>query len=306
MHFVRWRQVLERRLSRRTNLLILGHRNLYIFPSRFGFLWFLASGLLYLVGINTRSNGPLMLSFLMGSLMLLALFLTHFNLQGLELEALPQPLGFAGESFRFRIQARSNIERPGLVGVWLNTNASPLEILHIKAGEETVNLQWPVPGRGLHNPGRLLLFTTAPLGLFRCWTYWEPQLKIWIAPSRSPGPVLEVPEKDLCTHNGDEFSDLKPWRQGENLQRFDWKALARGRGWLNKQFNQPELDQLWLAPSPKLPTELALEHLCYRLCIELNRGQAVGLELPGGQRITPSNGPEHRENCLKLLAELPT
>ncbi len=70
----------------------LGLRNLYIVPTRFGWFWLAGLLLLQVVGIQLQSHGPLLLSFLMLGLLLLALHLTHFNLQGLELAAAdPQP-----------------------------------------------------------------------------------------------------------------------------------------------------------------------------------------------------------------------
>jgi uncharacterized protein (DUF58 family) len=305
MRFASWWQGLERRLSRRNNPLVLGHRNLYILPSRYGSLWLLTSGLLYLIGINTRSNGPLLLAFLMGALMLLALFLTHFNLQGLKLAAPEQALGFAGEPFRFQIQASSAVERPGLMWRWLSPSSAPQQRLNLSAKDHLLQLYWPTPERGRHLPGRLLLHTTAPLGLFRCWTYWEPQQPIWIAPARISGPVAELTAAESTPQGNDEFSDLKPWRPGEGPQRVDWKALARGRGWLSKQFTQPDPSELWLGVQSQLPRELALAHLCHRLCQELNQGRLVGLQLPNGDTIEASSGPEQLQRCLIALAELP-
>ena len=63
----------------------LGHRSLYIIPSRFGALWIAAAGLLLLVAIQMGSNSTLLLGFLMLGLMALAMFLTHDTLQGLTL-----------------------------------------------------------------------------------------------------------------------------------------------------------------------------------------------------------------------------
>ena len=53
----------------------LGLRNLFILPTRFGLLWLAAAGLLQLVAIQMRSNGTLLLSFLLLGLMLLAMHL---------------------------------------------------------------------------------------------------------------------------------------------------------------------------------------------------------------------------------------
>jgi uncharacterized protein (DUF58 family) len=305
MRFAEWWEGLQGRLSRRSNPLQLGHRNLYILPSRYGGVWLLTAGLLYLIGINTRSNGPLLLAFLMGALILLALFLTHFNLQGLVLEASVQPIGFADENSTFRVQSRSRLERPGLVWRWLIPGAPPQQRLNLTAGANQLCIPWVAHQRGCHNPGRLLLHTTAPLGLFRCWTYWEPPERIWVAPARTSGPVLELNPADTFPQGCDDFDDLQPWREADGLQRVDWKAVARGRGWLKKQFSKPKPCELWLAPQPQLPLEQALEHLCERLCSALQQGQSVGLQLPGGTLIEPGKGSEHLDRCLKALAELP-
>jgi hypothetical protein len=45
--------------------LTLQRRNLYILPSGFGWLWLCGSAVLYVVGINSRSNGPVLLSHLL-------------------------------------------------------------------------------------------------------------------------------------------------------------------------------------------------------------------------------------------------
>lgn len=123
MPFAKWRQGLQRKLSRRSAGLQLNHRNLYILPSRFGGLWLLTAGVLYLLGINSRSNGPVLLAFVMGAVLLLSLFLTHLNLQGLSLQALPQRPCLAGEPTTYRLETHSRCHRPSLKWRWLQADA---------------------------------------------------------------------------------------------------------------------------------------------------------------------------------------
>ena len=303
MPFAEWWQGLQRKLSRRSAELHCGHRNLYILPSRFGGLWLLTTGVLYLLGINSRSNGPVLLAFVMGALLLLSLFLTHLNLQGLRLQALPQRPCLAGEATIYCFETHSHCHRPSLKWRWLAVDAPPQQCLHIAPGRHRLKLSWQAPGRGQHLPGRLLLHTTAPLGLFRCWCYWEPPTPIWVAPARRPGPVMELPHNR--SSGGDLFEGLRPWRQEEGWRRLAWKAQARGRGRLAKEFVSETCEQLWLAPNPQIPLETALEHLCDRLLRELNAGRAVGLVLPDGSSLGPSNDRDHLELCLQALAEWP-
>ena len=81
-----------------------------------------------------------------------------------------------------------------------------------------------------------------------------------------------------------------------------WKTLARGQGWYGKRFSGEQPSELWLAPAPGLPLELALEHLCERLCRGLASGERVGLVLPGNVEIAPGEGQRHRYACLEALA----
>ncbi|MEB3173212.1 MAG: DUF58 domain-containing protein [Cyanobacteriota bacterium] len=308
-------KALQRRLSRREAVLKLGLRNLYIVPSSFGGLWLLTGGILYLVGINGRSNGPVLLSLLMLALLLLNLFLTHLNLQGLELRALEGSCSCADEAAAVPLLLLSNSPRAGLKLRWLTPRGSQQHqlLLHLEAGSSRISVPWQPSQRGLQRPGRLLIQTTAPMGLFRCWGYWEPPIDVPIAPARTPGPVQELSRAErqqsgalLSGGQGsDHFAELQPLRPQEGLQRVAWKTVARGQGWYGKRFEAEQAAGLWLAPATGVAPEQALEHLCERLCRGLAAGERLGLLLPGGAEIPPGTGPNQLERCLLALAQLP-
>ena len=311
----RWWQGLQRRLSRRDAVLRLGLRTLYIVPSSFGGLWLLSGGVLYVVGINSRSNGPVLLALLQLGLMLLSLFLTHLNLQGLELRCVEAAPSCADEPAAVPLLALSRQSRAGVKLRWLSPHepAQAQQLVHLPAGTTSLTVPWRPPCRGLQQPGRLLVQTTAPLGLFRCWAYWEPPLMLAIAPARRAGPVQEVrrpsrhdPSAALQGgHGSDHFEELRPLRPQEGLQRVAWKPLARGQGWYGKHFSAEQTAALWLAPAAGLPGELALEHLCERLCRGLAAGERLGLLLPNGIAIAPASGPAQQRRCLQALAAAP-
>lgn len=303
MRCAEWWKGIQKRLSRNSPRLVLGHRNLYILPSRFGSLWLLSAAALYVLGINGRSNTPVLLAFLMLAVLLLSLFLTHLNLQGLELRALPQPACCADEIHPYTIETISCCPRPSLQWRWLQADAVQLGVEHLKTGRHRITVPWKPKQRGVFLPGRLLLQTTAPLGLFRCWCYWEPPEPIWVAPERRPGPVLHL--NDDQEVGAELFNGLKTWRKEEGLRRLDWKAAARGRGWLSKTFSSPGVEELWLAAVPSLPLEISLRHLCERVCQALLDGRSVGMQLPDGHSVTPNLGNEQRQQCLRALAEIP-
>ena len=303
MPFARWWEGLQHKLSRGNEELHLNHRNLYILPSSFGGLWLLTSGVLYILGINSRSNGPVLLAMGMAALMVLSLFLTHLNLQGLQLKAVPQRPCLAGETTAYEIEAQSQSARPSLKWRWIKVGAPEQQCIHLEPGKQRIGLAWESEMRGRQQPGRLVLHTTAPIGLFRCWCYWEPPQEIWVAPRPRPGPVEEL--KSELTNGGDLFDGVRPWRKEEGWRRVDWKALARGRGRLSKKFSNEEETEVWLTTAAQIPLERALEHLCERVLRESRSGREVGLVFPDGDYLEPQKDRDHVERCLRALAEWP-
>jgi uncharacterized protein (DUF58 family) len=289
----------------------LGLRNLYILPSRFGGLWLAGAGLLLVVGIQTQRNGPFLLGYLLLALLLLALHLTHFNLQGLELRCgQPRP-GFAGETLLYPIHLRSTCPREAislrLAGPTSEGGSVPLRL---SAGSRTVGLTWSSTARGLQRPGPLLIRSSAPLGLFVCWSRWQPARTQLVYPARHPGPVAAAAaagsppgtaEQDQGLEGSDHWHDLRPQRPQDSQSRLAWKVLAQGRGRLSKTFRDPAGVPLLLAPDPGVPRERALEHLSAAVWQRSQRGECFGLVLPA-QSIPPGRGREHRERCLQALA----
>jgi uncharacterized protein (DUF58 family) len=297
MDFARAQQLIK---PQRGERLKLGLRNLYILPTRFGLLWLAGGGLLLLVAIQTQRNGPLLLSFLMLGLWLLALHLTQFNLQGLELEALAPSGGFAGEMVAYPLLCRSRCQRDGIQLGLAGSAATPQPLA---AGESVLSVPWRAGRRGLQTPGRLRLQTTAPLGLFVCWTLWEPPRPQPIYPARRPGPVAESSTSRLAA-GSDDWDDLRPHRPQDGLARVAWKSLAQGRGRQTKTFAAATPAVGLLTPAPGLPPERALEHLSAEIWRRSKAGEAYGLAL-GDTQVAPNTGPEHRDRCLLALALAP-
>jgi uncharacterized protein (DUF58 family) len=147
MVFARAQQLIK---PHRGERLRLGLRSLYILPTRFGLLWLAGGGLLLLVAIQSQRNGPLLLSFLMLGLWLLALHLTQFNLQGLELEALAPSGGFAGEIVAYPLLCRSRCQRDAIQLGLVGSAATPQPLA---AGESVLSVPWRAGRRGLQRRG---------------------------------------------------------------------------------------------------------------------------------------------------------
>ena len=289
----------------------LGMRNLYIVPSRFGFLWLGGLLLLQVVAIQLQSNGPLLLSFLMLGLFLLTLHLTHFNLQGLELRC-GEPLpAFVGQAAAYPLEIRCPERCEGLrlrLG-----NEAPDAARSLPAGTHRLNVAWTPTRRGRQRPGRLRLFTSAPLGLFVCWSRWDPPRPQLILPAPHRGPVgrrdaAESPEAapggGFSREGGDSWQDLRPHRPEDGPGRLAWKLLAQGRGAHTKRFGDPLAQAPLLTAAAGIPMERALEHLCAAILRLHADGEAYGLAL-GDAVVPPGRGRPQRDRCLEMLALSP-
>ncbi len=285
----------------------LGLRTLYIVPTRFGWLWLAGAGLLQVVGIQLQRNGPLLLSFLMLALLLLALHLTHFNLMGLELRCGQPAPGFADEPLAYPLLLRCPSRCEGLDlrfgdGPMLRPGA-------LMAGEHGLSVPWRASGRGRQRPGRLRIRTTAPLGLFVCWTRWDPPSVQLVWPARVAGPVAQVGRQSLgaeaaalaATPGNADWHDLEPHRPEDGQGRLAWKLLAAGRGRHTKTFRSDAEPAPLLTVAAAVPLEQALEHLSERIWRCQREGQAYGL-VAGGRVLAEGRGMGHRDRCLEALA----
>ena len=286
------------RPSRPCAELKLGHRSLYIIPSRFGALWIAAAGLLLLVAIQTGSNSTLLLAFVMLGLMLLAMFLTHDTLQGLTLRCDQPAPAFAGEPAHYSLQLDSAAARPRCS---LRVQGHAVVVCdRIAVGRTTLSLPWVAENRSWQLPPPVQIETIAPLGLFICWGRWQPQQPQLIWPRRRSGPVAE--RQPSRSRDGlEEWQDLRPLREGERPALVDWASAARGRPLQAKVFNDPEESEVILAPALGVALELAREHLADRIWRLHHGGACYGLQIQG-LTLAPSKGVRHRDACLEALA----
>ncbi|WP_255145841.1 hypothetical protein [Synechococcus sp. ATX 2A4] len=298
----------------------LGARSIYILPTGFGVLWLMAVALLQVVGIQLQSNGALMMSYLLLGLFLLAMHLTAFNLQGLEMSCSAPPPGFADAPLSYPVVVRSRCHRDQLRFEFVAGSSPWQDSLRqgadqeIQPGQALLSIPWQPQQRGQQRPGRLRISSSAPLGLFRCWSLWEPPTAQLVYPARREGPVAERcadAEGNRPNVNGppssaghDHWVDLRPHRAEEGVSRLFWKSLARGRGAHAKVFVGSPPSERLLSLQAGLPKEQAIEHICARICALSAAGDTYGLIL-GGTTIAPDNGSRHRDQCLMALALLP-
>ena len=290
---------------------VLVHRRVYIVPASLGYL-FGATLLVLLVGsINYALALGFALTFLLGGMALAGMVHTARNLARIAVSISRATPVFAGEAAQFRIvlDNRAPFDRPAIL------------IRHVRSGAQTVvdvprlaqvEGVVPVPSRrrGWLPLGRLMLETRFPLGLFRAWSYVEPDARclFYPRPERSalPPTTAEAAAGALRSQSrgNEDFSGLRAYQLSDSPRHVAWKAVARSDDMLTKQFTGEATAELWLDWS-LMPAALGVEARLSRLAgwvLEAERSGALyGLRIPGVE-IAPARGDAHATTCLQALA----
>ena len=290
---------------------VLVHRRVYIVPTRLGWLFACTLAILLVGSINYALALGFGLTFLLAGMGIAGMVQTARNLARLAVNTGRVEPVFAGESAQFRLylDGRAAFDRPAILARHL-AGGSQL-VLDIPArGIGEVVLSVPAPNRGWQPLGRVMLETRFPLGLFRAWSYVEPESRclVYPRPERSPMPPASGEAAAGALRSpvpgNDDFAGLRAYQPSDSPRHVAWKAAARSGDMLTKQFAGEAGAELWL-DWQRLPATLAVETRVSRLAgwvLDAERSGALyGLRLPGTE-LAPSHGEAHRAACLKALA----
>lgn len=289
----------------------LGQRRVYIVPARLGWFYGATLGILLIGSINYALQLGFALTFLLAGLGLVGMVHTTRNLARLTLSAGRAEPVFAGEAAQFRLYLdnRARHDRPAILVRHQASGAQVVLDLAPGAVAEAV-LAVPAARRGWQPLTRVMLETRFPLGLFRAWSYVEPEARclVYPRPERAPLPA-PMPDADAGAARAqalgsDDFAGLRAYQLQDSPRHVAWKAVARSDDMLTKQFAGAAGIELWLdweRLAPGLDTEQRLSRLAGWVLAAEQGGARYGLRLPA-LVIAPDRGDAHRAACLQALA----
>lgn len=290
--------------------IVLVQRRVFILPTRQGLL-FAGVILLMLIGsVNYDLSLGFILAFLLGAAGIQTMLHTFRNLAHLRISAGRVSPVFAGEQAQFHLQL-FNGTRADRHGIGVTGDRVLADYVDVPAGGSvTATVPVPAQRRGWLRPGRMTLFSRFPLGLFRAWSYAEPDVQCLVYPAPAP-PGLPLPapqpgggEGGLTGQGQDEFFGLRPYRPGDSPRHIAWKAVARDDNLLTKQFAGRADAELWLswdALPANMDSERRLSQLTRWVLDADARGLSYGLRLPG-ITLPLAGGPTQCADCLRALA----
>jgi uncharacterized protein (DUF58 family) len=291
--------------------ILLGHRRVYIVPTRLGWIYAATLAILLVGSINYALQLGFVLTFVLAGIGIAGMVHTTRNLARLAVSAGRAKPVFAGEAAQFRLllDNRARHDRPSLLVRHIGSGAQIVLDLAAGALAEAV-LAVPAQVRGWMPLKRVMLETRFPLGLFRAWSYVEPDARCLVYPRPEhtplPAPAAAAAAGALRAQaqGNDDFSGLRAYQLSDSPRHVAWKAAARSDDMLTKQFSGAAGAELWLDWS-SLAVSLSFEQRLSRLAgwvlAAEQAGAAYGMRLPG-MDLAPGCGEVHRGACLQALA----
>ncbi len=296
---------------------LLRFRRIYILPTRQGMGFAGAVSVMLLGAINYGNALGYVLSFMLVGASLVSMLHAVRNLAGLRLANDDHAPVFAGDMARFvlRVDNRGQRQRFGLLARLASGQGRGREndpVVHFGLAADSVKrieLQAIASRRGWYSPGRVVIATRFPFGLFRAWSRIEIGLRCLVYPQPAgeqapPEYQPEDPGEQGTRGKGeDDFSGLRDYQQGDSARRVHWKAVARGQGVPVKIFSGGAAGVTVLRWQDVTggDTETRLSQLCRWILDCHAQGLRFRLCLPGVD-IPADSGEMHRRRCLEALA----
>jgi len=286
----------------------LSQKNIYIFPSRIGFVFIALLLLMLLTAINYQSSLIYLYTFVLASVFFISIWMCFLNLSGMEVSARDQAECFAGEPLPFHVQLYSS-GHP-VQGLQLGVDSKHLVDAECDSGDvSSLTVYGGTASRGMRRLERLRVQSVYPFGLVQAWTWLRLDAQALVYPK----PIAMVMEKsgshvtdsdsDSPKRLTDEQTEIREYEPGDSSRRILWKHLATKDKLIVRQAEAAALDSRWVRwdDYPVGSQELKLSHMCYDVLMLNERREVYGLELPG-KVIQPGQGELHKHKALAALA----
>lgn len=290
----------------------LTQHNIYILPTRAGFMLAVTLLVLLVASINYQLNLGYLLTFLLAGSAAVGMHVCHGTLRGITMSLVAPDPQFVGANVPIPINlaSRRKTTHYGIGLAELGTDHWSWTDVPAE-GTSKVQVSFKPERRGLHPLPMLTAETRFPLGTFRVWTVWRPaaQALIYPQPEAHPPPLPPGEPRSggvasTRVHQTGEYDGVRAYRRGDPLKLVVWKKAAKADELVSRDASQLQQYELWFDLNQTgLPgnLEARLSRLCAWVLMADKLGLQYGLRL-GGIDIPPQSGDVHKRRCLQALA----
>lgn len=301
-------QWIDRRTPRQAQT-VLKQNNIYILPTRYGWLMLMILILILVASTNYQNNMGFMAGFIVLAIGLLSVFYTFRNLKGLEIRCHKMPTAFAGDEAVVPLQVINNSQSMR-IGIGIGFSKKSVYYVDVDAlSQAAAELRLSTESRGLMNVPRMVCTSIFPFGIFEAWSWIRSPYQLLVYPKPISCPELLIASKEgieeghHIEEGSEDFHSVRDYQPGDPVKQVMWKAYARERGLLSKEFEDHVGEQHSLSweSVAHYERELAISYLADAVLQAEESQQIYALRLPH-VTIDKGQGIEHMHTCLKALA----
>jgi uncharacterized protein (DUF58 family) len=278
----------------------------------FGALLFVLGAMWYAAS-SQNSAAIYLLLFLLTSIFLVSIPNTLTNLAGVTLRVESAKPTFAGDEVFLPVEIMNNSRatRYGIEVVLPDADKTRERVDCIpRASAARLTLRFATHHRGEHKIENLDLTSCYPLGFMRASKRFASNQTYLVYPKPAGSSQLPTNHSRFADNwvqqgigHGDDFAGVRDYVPGESQRHIDWKAVARGRPLMTKEFAAEtkaavclDFFKLHFSDVEEKLSQLTL------WVIEAERArQPYGLRLPSVE-ISPAIGQMHFHRCLRALS----
>ncbi len=297
------------------NTYITHRRQLYMLPTKAGWMFSLIVFLLFLASVKFSHQATFLLTFLMCGFGLISSLHTQKNINNIRLEIKSAIAVYMHENAQFicNVTNPSNTKRHN---IWIvcgdfhkcidiEANTTQKVVITLKAQQ-----------RGLFKIPSISITSHFPIGILFGWSRaFQADASCIVYPQ--PKDILNEPESSFIqsdegepntTHNGlhaggEQIASLKAYQQGDRLRDIHWPSLAKSKQLVSKEYESNAEYKLvfnWHHVS-SLTIENKLSQLAFWLLSAEKQHIDYQLSIPGHETIY-SHGDNHLRQCLESIA----
>ena len=280
----------------------------YILPTFLGLKIFFVNFILLILGLIYANNYLLLFNFIFFCLFLMTMFYTHFNLLGFVAYDLKVEPGFANSNSNVTLYYKNeNLDDRFSLNVSMKSNNFIYKLNSFnpnpKIGTHRFDIQ--LNQRGVETFKRIKIETNFPLNLFVCFSYFDINFEIITFPALSMFTDF-ISNKSF--QHSEEIGDfaLNEYRPGDKINSILWKKSTLLKTYIKKEI-APEENTFIFDLNHFLKANNDTEKILSELTSAINycfENKIYFALLVEDKNITGiDNSLEHRNKCLKILAE---
>ena len=292
--------------NKKNNVNISNKKNIYIFPTFFGFQLGFFLFFCLLASTIYQNNFSLLIFIILFFIFFISILLTFQNLQNISFSTKSEILVEQQhiEIFKIHVENHDDIKK---INIHLKLNENEIN-KDLDKGLNLIEMSAQFFDRGIFNLPTLNCYTKFPFGIIKSWTYLNLNTKVFVYPKpKRPPKQIDYYMYDLNLdkkYDNFDFSHLDEYKQGDSLSKVAWKISSAKNKMFTKKFNSEKFDKKILIDFDKLHLnekfEVRLQYCSYILNYCYDHEIEFAFKI-GNQKTKFGSSKSHLEKILKKL-----